>query len=70
MIQLGAVKKFAERVLAAENKILRAHFPVQLRLTDPNAPRFPKLANDSAVKPCSSGACVIEPDTILAGIEN
>jgi len=36
--------------LAAENRILRAHLPARLRLTDPQRLRWPKSANVSAAE--------------------
>jgi hypothetical protein len=52
--------------LAAENRILRAHLPTRLRLSDPERSTLAKIAKRLGRKALSQVACVAKPDTILA----
>ncbi len=60
--------------LIAENRILRAHLPQRLRLTDPR-PRWPRSASASAVKrsrklPSSSSRKLFSPGRATLGVEH
>ena len=51
--------------LAAENRILRAHLPARLRLTDPERATLAEMGRRLGRKALASVACVAKPDTIL-----
>src|SRR5215469_3902005 len=52
--------------LAAENRILRAHLPAQLRLSDPERCTLAEIGKRVGRKALEKVACVAQPDTILA----
>ena len=52
--------------LAAENRILRAHLPSRLRLTDPERSTLAEIAKRLGRKVLKEVACVAQPDTILS----
>jgi len=52
--------------LAAENRILRAHLPVRLRLSDAERSALAEIGNRLGRKALAQVACVSKPDTILA----
>ena len=52
--------------LAAENRILRAHLPARLRLSDPERSTLAELGKRLGRKALAQVACVANPDTILA----
>jgi putative transposase len=52
--------------LAAENRILRAHLPTRLRLTDPERSTLAEIGKRLGRKALKRVACVAKPDTILA----
>src|ERR687895_1569012 len=52
--------------LAAENRILRAHLPSRLRLTDPERSTLAEIGKRVGRKALRQVACVAKPDTILA----
>ena len=52
--------------LAAENRILRAHLPSRLRLSDPERFTLAEIAKRLGRKALKDIACVARPDTILA----
>src|SRR5215469_9151153 len=52
--------------LAAENRILRAHLPARLRLSDPERSTLAEIAKRLGRKALAQVACVAKPDTILA----
>ena len=52
--------------LAAENRILRAHLPARLRLTDPERSTLAEIGKRLGRKALKELACVAKPDTILA----
>ena len=52
--------------LAAENRILRAHLPSRLRLSDPERSTLPEIGKRLGRKALKDVACVAKPDTILA----
>src|SRR5262245_6299746 len=52
--------------LAAENRILRAHLPTRLRLTDPERSTLAEIGNRLGRKGLKEVARVAQPDTILA----
>src|SRR2546425_11576523 len=52
--------------LAAENRILRAHLPTRLRLSDPQRSTLAEIAKRLGRKTLEQVACVAKPDTILA----
>ena len=52
--------------LAAENRILRAHLPTRLRLTDPQRSMLAKIGKRLGRRALQRVACVAKPDTILA----
>jgi putative transposase len=52
--------------LAAENRILRAHLPARLRLTDPERSTLAEIGKRLGRKALNDVACVAKPDTILA----
>src|SRR5215467_830610 len=52
--------------LAAENRILRAHLPAQLRLSDPERCTLAEIGKRVGRKALEKVACAAKPDTILA----
>ena len=52
--------------LAAENRILRAHLPAQLRLSDAERSTLAEIAKRLGRKALQDIARVAEPDTLLA----
>jgi len=52
--------------LAAENRILRAHLPARLRLSDPQRSTLAEIGKRVGRKALTQVACVAKPDTILA----
>src|SRR5215469_10239317 len=52
--------------LAAENRILRAHVPARLRLSDPERSTLAEIGKRLGRKALAQVACVAQPDTILA----
>ena len=52
--------------LAAENRILRAHLPKRLRLSDEQRSTLAEIGKRLGRKALSQVACVAKPDTILA----
>ena len=52
--------------LAAENRILRAHLPARLRLSDPERSTLAEIGKCLGRKALAQVACVAKPDTILA----
>jgi putative transposase len=52
--------------LAAENRILRAHLPSRLRLSDPERSTLAEIGKRLGRKALKDIACVARPDTILA----
>src|SRR5712691_1059602 len=52
--------------LAAENRILRAHLPTWLRLSDPERCTLAEIGTRLGRKSLQQVACVAKPDTILA----
>ena len=52
--------------LAAENRILRAHLPARLRLSDPERRTLAEIGKRVGRKALEKLACVAKPDTILA----
>src|SRR5215467_6457804 len=52
--------------LAAENRILRAHLPAQLRLSDPERCTLAEIGKRLGRKALNKVACVAKPDSILA----
>src|SRR4030095_15172663 len=52
--------------LAAENRILRAHLPKRLHLTDPQRSTLPEIGKRLGRKVLAQVACVAKPETILA----
>src|ERR1700735_1303666 len=53
--------------LAAENRILRAHLPARLRLSDPQRSTLAEIGKRLGRSALQQVACVAKPDTILAG---
>src|SRR5262249_32421443 len=51
--------------LAAENRVLRAHLPAQLRLSDPERRALAEIGKRVGRKALGKVACVAKPDTIL-----
>ncbi len=51
--------------LAAENRILRAHLPAQLRLSNPERATLAEIGKRVGRKALAQVACVAKPDTIL-----
>jgi hypothetical protein len=60
-----------ERGLGGENRILRAHLPSRMRLSDPQRSTLAEIGKRLGRKALAPVACVAKPDTILpgAGIE-
>jgi transposase InsO family protein len=52
--------------LAAENRVLRAHLPARLRLSDPERSTLAEIGKQLGRKALARVACVAKPDTILA----
>src|ERR687892_695616 len=52
--------------LAAENRMLRAHLPTRLRLSDPERSTLAEIGKRLGRKALKEVACVARPDTILA----
>src|SRR5439155_24013241 len=52
--------------LAAENRILRAHRPARLRLSDPERSTLAEIGKRLGRKALAQVACVAKPETILA----
>ena len=52
--------------LAAENRILRAHLPSRLRLSNPERETLAEIGKRLGRKALAKVACVAKPDTILA----
>src|SRR5215470_11128473 len=52
--------------LAAENRILRAHLPARLRLSDPERCTLAEIGKRLGRKALNKVACVAKPDSILA----
>src|SRR5882757_9727151 len=52
--------------LAAENRILRAHLPVRIRLSDPERSTLAEIGKRLGRAALQQVACVAKPDTILA----
>src|SRR2546426_4121497 len=52
--------------LAAENRILRAHLPSRLRLSDPERCTLAEIGKRLGRKRLKQVACTAKPDTILA----
>ena len=52
--------------LAAENRILRAHLPARLRLSDSERATVAEIGKRLGRKALAQVACVTKPDTILA----
>jgi len=51
--------------LAAENRILRAHLPSRLRLSDPQRSTLAEIGRRLGRKALAQVACIAKPDTIL-----
>jgi putative transposase len=52
--------------LAAENRILRAHLPARMRLSDPERSTLAEIGKRHGRAALQQVACVAKPDTILA----
>src|ERR1700730_15383897 len=52
--------------LAAENRILRAHLPARMRLSDPERSTLGEISKRLGRAALQQVACVAKPDTILA----
>ena len=52
--------------LAAENRILRAHLPARIRLSDPERSTLTEIGKRFGRAALQQVACVAKPDTILA----
>src|SRR5947209_12777259 len=52
--------------LAAENRILRAHLPTRMRLSDPERSTLAEIGKRLGRAALQQVACVAKPDTILA----
>ena len=57
---------FQNEYLAAENRILRAHLPTRLRLSDPERSTLAEIGKRLGRKALVQVARVAKPDTILA----
>ena len=55
-----------DEYLAAENRILRAHLPARLRLSDPERSNLAEIGKRLGRKALVRVACLAKPDTILA----
>ena len=51
--------------MAAENRILKAHLPARLRLSDPERSTLAEIGKRLGRKALRQAACVAKPDTIL-----
>ena len=56
--------------LAAENRILRAHLPARLRLSDPHRSTLAEIGRRLGRKALAQVACAAKPDTILGWYRN
>jgi hypothetical protein len=54
------------KYLIAENRILRAHLPTRLRLTDPQRSTLAEIGKRLGRQALQRVACVAKPETILA----
>src|SRR6478736_1047019 len=52
--------------LAAENRILRAHLPARMRLSDPERSTLAEIGKRLGRAALQQVACVAKPDTVLA----
>src|ERR1700733_6764800 len=52
--------------LAAENRILRAHLPARMRLSDPQRSTLAEIGKRLGRSALQQVACLAKPDTILA----
>jgi hypothetical protein len=52
--------------LSAENRILRAHLPARMRLSDPERSTLAEIGKRLGRAALQQVACVAKPDTILA----
>src|ERR1700680_1057031 len=52
--------------LSAENRILRAHLPARMRLSDPERSTLAEIGKRLGRKALAQVACAAKPDTILA----
>ena len=52
--------------LVAENRILRAHLPARLRLSDAERRTLAEIGKRLGRKALEKVACIVKPDTILA----
>src|ERR1700732_1944749 len=52
--------------LAAENRVLRAHLPIRLRLSDPQRATLAEIGKRLGRIALAQVACIAKPDTILA----
>ena len=52
--------------LAAENRILRAHLPARLHLSDPERSTLVEIGKRLGRKALAQVACAAKPDTVLA----
>src|ERR1700730_3498730 len=52
--------------LIAENRILRAHLPIRMRLSDPERSTLAEIGKRLGRTALQQVACVAKPDTILA----
>ena len=55
-----------DEYLAAENRILRAHLPARLSLSDPERSTLAEIGKRLGRKALVRVACLAKPDTILA----
>jgi hypothetical protein len=55
-----------QRLLAAENRILRSHLPPRLRLTDPQRSTLAEIGKRLGRSRLADVACMAQPETILA----
>jgi len=60
------VKKERSECLIAENRILRGHLPMRLRLADPERVTLAEIAKRLGRKALKDAEQVAKPDTILA----
>src|ERR1035438_1172536 len=52
--------------LIAENRILRAHLPARMRLSDPERSTLAEIRKRLGRTALQQVACIVQPDTILA----
>src|ERR1700694_4128819 len=62
----GGASSLGRSYLAAENRILRAHLPTRLRLSNPERSTLAEIGKRLGRKALQQVACVAKPDTILA----